>query len=177
MAIISYNHSLCPIAIVDVRSTLYGIGIQNYPTTVFDGTDEVFESNPDAYFTTYDAHILAAKTDTPQYNLELDATASPSAGNLELRIITADTIPAATIITHVAICQDSVPGFLLPFFSYVCQQLYTFQLDLAYPDTLDTTIVFSHSLPVNHMSAIIFIQNMQTNEIMHAITKEFEEVP
>lgn len=149
--------------------------MQNYPTVVFDGTDEVFEPNPDAYFTTFNDHIQAAKTDTPQYNLELTATATPSAGNLGLKIVTADTIPTATIIAHIAICQDSIHGLILPFFDYVCQQLHSFPIDLVYPDSLDTTIVFSHSMPVDQMRAIIFIQNMDTKKILHAITKQFEE--
>ncbi len=151
--------------------------MQNYPTVVFDGTDEVFEPNPDAYLTTYDAHIQAAKADTPQYNLELNATASPTDGNLELKIVTADTIPTATIVANIAICQDSIHGFILPFFDYVCQQIYSFPLDLVYPDSLDTNIVFSHSIPVDQMTAVIFIQNMDTKKIMHSITKDFEEVP
>ena len=142
---------------------------------MFDGTDEVFESNPDAYFTTFNDHIQAAKTDTPQYNLELTATATPSAGNLALKIVTADTIPTATIIAHIAICQDSIHGFILPFFDYVCQQLHSFPIDLVYPDSLDTTIVFNHSIPVERMWAVVFVQNMATKKIMHAITKQFEE--
>lgn len=173
----SYNHSLCPISIVDERSTLYGIGVQDYPTVVFDGTDEVFEPNPDAYLTTFDNHIQAAKTDTPQYNLELTATATPNAGNLELKIVTAGSIPTANILAYIAICQDSVHGFIFPFFNYVCQQMYNFPLDLVYPDSLDTTIVFSHALPIDQMTAVIFIQNMDTQKIMHAITKHFEEAP
>ena len=174
LAIISYNHTLCPAAIADERANLYGFPV--YPTVVFDGTDEVFEPNPDSLLTTYDDHIQAAKADTPQYNLELTATATPNAGNLQLNIVTADTIPVGEIFTYIAICQDSIHGFLMPYFNYVCQQMYSFPLDLVHPDTLDTTIAFNHSIPVGQMSAIIFIQNMNTKKIMHAITKDFEEV-
>ena len=176
MAIVSYNHSFCPATIRDERSDLYGIDVINYPTTVFDGTDEVFEPNLDSLLSSYDQHIQAAKTDTPQYNLELAAMATQSAGNLELNIVTTGTIPEATILAYVAICQDSVHGVFLPFFNYVCQQLYSFPLDLVHPDTLDTMITFSHSIPVEHMTAIVFIQNMDTKKIMHAITSRFEEV-
>jgi hypothetical protein len=144
---------------------------------VFDGTDIVFEPNPDAYLTTFNEHILAAKADTPEYNLDLTALATPFAGELQLKIVTADTIPTATITTYVAICQDSMHGFLLPFFNYVCQQLPSFPLSLVYPDSLDTTIVFSHSLPIEQMNAVIYIQNMDTKKIMHAITRDFEEAP
>jgi len=140
-----------------------------------DGTDEVFEPNPDSLLTTYDAHVQAAKADTPQYNLELTATATPSAGNLQLMIVTADTIPAGEMITYIAICQDSMRGMMKDF-NYVCQQLHSFPLDLVYPDSLDTTIVFNHSIPVDKMRAVVFIQNMDTKKVMHAITDDFEEV-
>lgn len=147
-----------------------------YPTSIFDGTDEVFESNPDLYFTTYDQHIVAAKADTPLYNLELTATASANTGNLQLKIVTADTIPDDLILAFVAISQDSVHGMIKDF-NYVCQQLDNFPVDLVYPDSLDTTIIFNHAIPVNQMRAVVFIQDMDTKEVLHAIASEFEEVP
>ena len=49
-------------------------------------------------------------------------------------------------------------------------------MDLVYPDTLDTTIIFNHSIPVEYMRAVIFIQNMDNKKVMHAITRDFEEV-
>lgn len=170
----SFNHTFSPATITDPRSALYEFPV--YPTVVFDGTDEVFEPNPDAYLTTYTDHMIAAKTDTPEYNLELTATATANAGNIQLRIITADTIPNNLIIVYAAICQDSIPAIFLPdTFNYVCQQLHTFPIDLVYPDTLDTNIAFNHAIPVDQMSAVVFIQNMDTKKIMHAITKQFEE--
>jgi hypothetical protein len=173
---VSYNHSFCPAAIRDERSNLYGISQANYPLAVIDGADEAFEPNQDSLFSTYYRYIQAAKADTPQYNLELTATATQNAGDLELNIVTTTTIPEATILTYIAICQDSTHGVFLPYFNYVCQQLYSFPLELVHPDTLDTTITFSHSIPVSNMRAVIFIQNMDTKKVMHAITREFEEV-
>jgi hypothetical protein len=171
---VSFNHTFSPATITDPRSELYGFPV--YPTVVFDGTDEVFEPNPDAYFTTYNDHMIAAKTDTPKYNLELTATATANAGNIQLRIVTADTIPDDLIMAYAAICQDSIPGIFLPDpFNYVCQQLHSFPIDLVYPDSLDTTIVFNHSIPVERMWAVVFVQDMDTKKIMHAITKQFEE--
>jgi hypothetical protein len=136
----------------------------------------VFEANPNAYFTTYSEHIIAAKSDTPQYNLELTAMATANAGSLQVRVITADTIPNDLVMGYAAICQDSIPGILLPdSFNYVCLQLYSFPIDLVYPDTLDTTIVFNHAIPVDRMWAVVFVQNMDTKKVMQAITKQFEE--
>jgi hypothetical protein len=147
-----------------------------YPTSIFDGTDEVFEPNPDLYFETYSQHIVAAKADTPLYNLELTATATTNTGSLQLKIITADTIPDNQILAFVAISQDSVHG-LLKEFNYVCLQLENFAVDLVYPDTLDTTIIFNHAIPVDQMRAVVFIQDMDTKAVLSAIASEFEEGP
>ena len=159
-------------AVIDPRLDFYNRPI--YPTVIFDGTDEVFEQNPNAYFTTYDAHIVVAKSDTPHFNLELTATATANAGNVQLKIVTADTIPAGPKIAYVVICQDNIPG-MLGLFSYVCQDLYDFPMSLVYPDTLDTNIVFSHNIPVDQMTAVVFVQDTTSKEVMQAITKQFEE--
>ena len=159
---------------IQPRLDYYGSPI--YPTSIFDGTDEVFEPNPDLYFETYSQHIVAAKADTPLYNLELTATATANTGNLQLMIVTADTIPDNQILAFVAISQDSMHG-LIKEFNYVCLHLENFALDLVYPDTLDTTIIFNHAIPVDQMRAIVFIQDMDTKEVLSAIAGEFEEVP
>ncbi len=90
-------------------------------------------------------------------------------------IVTTDTIPAGQMLAFIAICQDSVRG-LLKDFNYVCQELYSFPIELSYPDTLDTAITFNHTMPIDKMRAVIFVQNMDTKEIMHSATKQFEEV-
>jgi hypothetical protein len=173
LAIISYNHTFGDTAAIRPRDSLYSTPI--YPTAFFDGTDEVFEPDPGALFTTYYDHYIAAKSDTPNYNLYLTATATASAGDLQLRIVTADTIPSGEMLAYVAICQDSIRGFSKDF-NYVCMQMYRFPVDLVYPDSLDTTITFGHTLPVDKMRAVVFVQNMNTKKVMHSITKRFEEV-
>lgn len=174
LAVIAYNHTFSDPAAFQPRFVYYGLPL--YPTSIFDGTDEVFEPNPDLYFTTYSQHIVAAKADTPSYNLELAATTTVNTGNLQLKIVTADSIPDDLILTFVAISQDSMHG-LLGNFNYVCQQLDSFPLNLVHPDTLDTTIIFSHAIPVDQMRAVVFIQNMDTKKVLSAIASEFEEVP
>lgn len=172
MAIISYNHTQGNVAVINTRLDFYNRPV--YPTVIFDGTDEVFEQNPNAYFTTFNDHIRAARADTPSYNLELTATATANAGNLELRIVTADTIPEGQMIAYVVICQDNVPG-MLGSFNYVCQDLYDFPVTLVYPDTLDTSIVFNHAIPVDEMTAVFFVQDTISKKVMQSITKPFEE--
>lgn len=173
LAIISYNHTFGNLAVISTRDSLYLTPI--YPTAIFDGTDEVFEPDPNLFFTTYTTHIAVAMADTPSYNLELTATATTTAGDMEIRIVTADTIPSGTMVAYAAICQDSIRGFTKDF-NYVVQDMFVFPVELAYPDTLDTVITFSHGLPVDKMRAVFFIQNMDTKKIMNSATKHFEEV-
>jgi hypothetical protein len=160
-------------AAFNLRDSLYESPFP--PTAIFDGTDEVFEQNPSLYFTTYEAHITAAKADTPSYNLELTAIATPSAGDMQIQVVTADTIPSGQMLAYAAICQDSVVWFDT-YANYIVQEMFIFPVDLVYPDTLDTIITFSHTLPIDKMHAVFFIQNMDTKEIMHSATKKFEEV-
>jgi hypothetical protein len=167
------------VTVLGVRSSFYGSPI--YPTAFFDGTDEVFEQDPNAFITTYNAHIYAAKANTPIYYFELTAAATTITGDVQVTIATTDTMPEGQMFAFVAICQDSVRGILKDF-NYVCQELYSFPLDLvAIPDTLDTvyfdtTITFNHAMPIDKMRAVVFVQNMDTKEIMHSATKQFEEV-
>lgn len=172
LAIISYNRTFTSPAIFSPRDSIYSSPI--YPTAFFDGTDEVFEQDPNALFTTYNEHYIAAKSDTPRYNLYLTATATTNAGDLQIRIVTADTIPSGQMLAYVAICQDSIRGFAKNF-NYVCQQMYNFPVGLVYPDSLDTIITFSHALPIEKMRAVVFVQSMDTRKVMHSITKGFEE--
>lgn len=156
-----------------LRDSLYQSPLP--PTAFFDGTDEVFEQDPSLYFESYDAHITAAKADTPSYNLEVTATATASAGDMQIQIITADTIPSGQILAYAAVCQDSAVWFDI-YSNYIIKEMFVFPLDLVYPDTLDTVITFSHTLPVDKMRAVVFVQNMDTKKIMHSATKQFEEV-
>jgi len=119
---------------------------------------------------------LAAKADTPTYNIELTPTATAAAGNMEITVVTADTLPAGQMIAYAAVCEDSIPGIFKREYNYVVQEMFDFPIALVYPDTLDTVITFTHSLPVDKMHAVFFIQNMDTKEIMHSATKKFEEV-
>ncbi len=146
-----------------------------HPTAIFDGTDEVFESDPDVFFTTYSAHILAAKADTVSYNLDITATATATAGNLEITIVTADTIPAGQMVAYAAVCEDSMTGPLKDY-NYVVQEMFSFPVGLVYPDTLDTVITFSHALPVDKIRAVVFVQDMDTRKVMGSATSHFEEV-
>jgi hypothetical protein len=103
------------------------------------------------------------------------ATATASAGDIQITIITTDTIPAGQMLAFAAICQDSIRGNVKDF-NYVCEELYRFPIELSFPDTLDTAITFSHAIPVDKMRAVVFVQNMDTKEIMHSATTQFEEV-
>lgn len=145
------------------------------PYVIFDGTDVVWEQSPSAYKDVYTQHINAARSVTPYFNLFINsATADLDNGIIDLRIIAADTLPEDEMVAFVAIMEDSLPA-AYGTFNHVLQSLFEFDINLAYPDTLDTTIIFTHGIPVNNMRTVIFVQNMDTKEVMQAIISTFEE--
>ncbi len=112
---------------------------------------------------------------TPYFNLYINnATASPTTGSINLRIVTADTIPDDEIVAFVSILEDSLPGWYGTFY-HVCRSLLQFPINLTYPDSLDTTITFSHNILVDKMNTVVFVQDMDTKEVMQAIIEKFEE--
>ena len=145
------------------------------PTVIFDGTDAVFEPDPSPDI--YEQHIRAAQSVTPYFNLSMDLTASQTTGSINLKIVTADTIPDDEIIGFITILEDSLRGEIPPFYTFdrICRDMFQFPVDLVYPDSLDTTITFSHSIPTNTMRAVLFIQDLDTKEVMQAIIQKFEE--
>lgn len=145
------------------------------PYVIFDGTDVVWEADPGKFDSLYAARVEIARTATPYFNLYINnATASPSTGSIDLTIVTADTIPDGEIVAYVAILQDSLPGAYTTFM-YICQEIYSFPVELTYPDTLDTIMTFSHTIPVQNMKTVVFIQDIDTKEVMQSIISPFEE--
>lgn len=146
------------------------------PTAVFDGTTQVFLEFP-PFTDVYRQVINIARASPPYFNLYIsDANASQAVGSFNLRIITADTLPDPDdeIVTFITILEDSLPGFYGTF-NHVCRDQFHFPVNLAYPDSLDTTIVFQHAIPVDKMKTVVFVQNLDTKEVMQAIISPFEE--
>lgn len=144
------------------------------PSVVFDGTENVFVAYP-PFEEIYEDYIDLARGVTPNFNLYIsNATASPTTGSINLRIVTADTIPDDSIVAFVSILEDSLPGTYGTFY-HVCRSLFQFPVTLTYPDSLDTTITFSHNIRVDKMNTVVFIQDIDTKEVMQAIIKKFEE--
>jgi hypothetical protein len=142
---------------------------------IFDGTDRVFESNPDMYFTVFNQHIIAAKADTPLFNLTFSASSTADSTYLQIKIVATDTIPNDLIHAFIAITEDSIHG-MSKHFNYVCEQMESFEVNLVYPDSLDTTIVFTPAIPISRRRAVLFVQDMDTKKILNAATTKIEEV-
>ncbi len=158
-----------------MRHQFYGEPI--IPTAVFDGTDSVFIELP-PFLETYTQHINFARGFAPYFNISIKAaTASLTTGTIDLRIATADTIPEGEIVAFITVLEDSLPGVLEPSytFNHVLRKMLQFPVDLIYPDSLDTTIVFTHDIPVDKMKTVIFIQELNSKEVMQAIIRPFEE--
>lgn len=162
MVIISYNHSVPPVlAAIEVRKQYYNI--VTYPMVNFDGADVVFEPNPNAYDTTFNQHIQTAKSVVPIYNLTLNGTITATSGVLHVKISPADTLMHDSVYAFVAVCQDSAIGEFLTVCNYVIRQFYQFPVNLFYPDSLDTIINFSHSIPQDKLRGVLFVQDMHAN--------------
>ncbi len=146
------------------------------PTTVFDGTDHVFVESP-PFNEIYEEHIRIAQSKAPYFNLTVEASASNSTGSVRVKIVAADTIPEDEMNAFVAILEDSLPGASNHSYTYyrVCRQLFQFPVNLIYPDSLDTTITFSHSIGVDRMRTVVFVQDMDTKEIMQSKGEKFLE--
>ncbi len=175
LAVISYHvHLTYESAAAEERHLFYDRPI--IPTVVFDGMTQVFLEFP-PFTGVYRQVIDVARGAPPYFNLLIsDASASQTVGSFNLRIVTADTIPDSDdgIVTFITILEDDLPGSYGTF-NHVCRDQFHFPVDLSYPDTLDTTIVFQHSIPVSKMKTVVFVQNLDTKEIMQAIISPFLE--
>jgi hypothetical protein len=167
--IISYNHAF-DIPESEARRQLYDMPV--YPTVVFDGTDKQFISDPSLYDSLFNQSIQVAKSAAPLYNLELNGMATPSTGSLSIKIWPADTLHYDSVYAFVAICEDSLRGIVRDF-NYVARQLYSFPVDLFFPDSIDTMITFSHTTSPDKMRAVLFIQKLDTKNVLQAIGKKF----
>lgn len=172
LVIISYNHDF-DIPTNESRRQFYTVSLPDEPIVCFDGTDRVFEPNPAAYYTTFNQHIQAAKSVVPSYNLKLSGNATVSNGQLQIKILPADTLQRDSVAAFVAICEDGVRGNLGGSFNYVIRQFYAFPANISYPDSIDTTVTFSHSIPINLMSGVLFVQDLNSKKVLQATKTEF----
>jgi len=167
--IISYHHSF-DIPSNAVRRELYENPV--YPTVIFDGTDKQFVTDPSLYDSMFNQSIQVAKSSTPLFNLELNGTVTASNGSLSIKISPADTFHYDSVYAFIIICEDSVRGIARDF-NYITRQLYSFPVNLFFPDSMDTTITFIHTIPVEKMRAVLFMQNLNTKKVLQAVGKKF----
>ncbi|UCC11287.1 MAG: hypothetical protein JSW02_07995 [candidate division WOR-3 bacterium] len=156
------------------REEYYGTGLLP-PYVILDGAIIVWEASPNAYYARYAQADSVARTVQSLFNIYiLDATASATTGSIELRLVPSDTLPDDELAVFAAILEDTLIG-AYDTFMHVCRELYTFPWQLSYPDSLDTTITFSHNMPVNRMKTVVFVQNIDTREIFQTTRSYFQE--
>lgn len=174
--IISYNHTFDIPEIVSRRQEYFG-SVFSYPKLVIDGTEvpiDIPAYPPESsYYTTYNQYIVAAKSIVPSYNLTLFGNATASSGNFSIKIIPADTLHRESIYAFVAVCEDSVLGDLGQTFNYVCRKFYRFPINIVYPDSFINTINFTHSIPIDKMTGVLFVQDVNTKKVLQAIKTKF----
>ena len=156
------------------REEYYATGLI-VPYAIFDGTIVVWEPSPDAYYPRYAQADSIARAVEPLFNIDiLDATASTTTGSIEMRLVPTDTLPDDELAVFAAVVEDTLPGAYTSFM-HVCRDLYKFPWQLSYPDSLDTTITFSHDIPVNQMKVVVFVQDIDTREVLQATRSYFQE--
>jgi len=173
LVIVSYNYTFDTIG--DSRRSFYQVLQSDDPIVIFDGTDAVVPGpNTNAYVTTFITHINVAKSALPSFNLRLNASASSNTGSMQISILPTDTLSHPLCQAMVEICEDSVSGISKDF-NYVVRQIYSFPINITFPDSLDTTITFSHSIPVAKMNGVLFVQDMSTKKILQATKAKFTQ--
>jgi hypothetical protein len=172
LVIISYNHTFDIPENITRRQWYLGQTF-SYPKLIVDGVvvpiDVPSYPPESSYYTTYNQHIVSAKSYVPGYNLYLDGTATSSSGNLHIKIVPADTLHRDSVYAFVAVCEDSVLGDLGSRFNFVCRKFYSFPINIVYPDSFTTSINFSHSIPIGKITGVLFVQNLNTKEVLQAI--------
>ena len=161
-------------AAAEERELYYAAGVFP-PYVIFDGTVVVWEASPNAYYGRYAQADTVARAVPSLFNIFiLDASASASTGSIELRLVPTDTLPDDELTVFAAVLEDTLAG-AYGTFMHVCRELYAFPWQLSYPDSLDTTISFSHSIPVNRMKTVVFVQDANAREILQATQSHFQE--
>jgi hypothetical protein len=145
------------------------------PYVIFDGTIIVWEESPSAYEERFSAAFNVARSATPLFNITIDnAVTSSTQGSFDLELVPTDTLPEDDIHAYIAICEDSLPGSYTTFMC-LCRDMQDLTLDLVYPDSLFETIIFTHTIEANRLSAVVFIQDLDTKEVMQASMTRFQE--
>ena len=156
------------------REAYYATG-EIVPFVIFDGVLVVWEASPTAYYGRYAQADTVTRAVASLFNISiLDATASATTGSMALRIVPSDTLPDDELRVFTAVLEDSLPGAYTTFM-HVCHEMYSFPWQRSYPDSLDTTITFAHSIPVDRMKAVVFVQDINTHEILQATQSYFQE--
>lgn len=172
LAVICY-HTYDPYALPAAYDRLDYYDLSSYATqVVFDGTDINEGYIPIHFREEFEQSIDSARTLLPKFVLLLDAHTNATSGTVGMSIIPCTDIPNGDINVFLCICEDSLDGY---FGSYrrVVRDLYQFPLVITPTDTFDTTIFFSHDFSLSKMSAVVFIQDLDTREILQAIFRGF----
>ncbi|OGC38906.1 hypothetical protein A2Y85_01740 [candidate division WOR-3 bacterium RBG_13_43_14] len=149
------------------RLAFYNTGLTK-PYVIFDGSEVAWEQIPANYDSVYHEFFRIVRTIAPYFNLETDSVFSDSTtAGFMLWVVPTDTLPSNTINTFIIVLEDSLLGNYTTHVN-VCRDIMQFPVDMVYGDTLDTNIVFNHNIPTGRLKAAVFVQNMDTKEVMQA---------
>jgi glutaredoxin len=187
LAVIAYHRrvlgdTLSP-EYVAVRESLYQIDVS--PTVVFDGIHVVQTEDPNQNYSTYQNYIIQRRTITPKLRLYLETTLISFSVNLKLHIVAIDSIENGDYHLFFVVYEDSVyfaqSGAPESTFSYVMRKMipdaYGTPITVVYSDSFVEEVDFNlqPNWDIEKLGVVVFIQDMETKEVMQAIIQKFEE--
>ncbi len=183
LAVIAYHRralgdTLSP-SYVAVRESLYSI--QTSPIVVFDGLHKVQTEKPEDNYPTYKNYIITEQGKTTALKLSIESRINTYSVHLKVTIIPIDSIESNNFRLFLILTEDSVYfkqiGAPDSIFYFVMRKMIPdeqgIQINPVYPDSIIKEIDFNlqSNWKVNKLGIVVFVQDMETKEVIQAITK------
>lgn len=183
LAVIAYHRralgdTLSPPYVV-VRESLYSI--QTSPIVVFDGLHKIQTEKPEDDYPVYKNCIISERSRKTNLRLRLESTLEGNLASLKIHIIAIDSIKPSDYRLFIVITEDSVyfkqTGAPDSIFYFVMRKMIPdeqgIEINLVYPDSIieERDFLIQSNWNINKVGIVVFIQDMETKEVMQAITK------
>lgn len=182
LAVIAYHRrvtgdTLSP-EYVSAREAFYGITTS--PSTVFDGISGVVQTeDPGQNYPTFKGWIIQRGNVSPSLKLSMEVNVVSSSVNLELHIVSIDSIEEGDHRLFIILYEDNVyfaqAGAPESTFHYVVRKMIPDEngapIDLFYTDSLIKEVDFNlqNNWNKEKLGIVAFVQDMETKEVLQAI--------
>ncbi len=182
LAVIAYHRRITGDTLspeyVSTREALYGITTS--PSTVFDGISGIVQTEDSSQnYPIFKGWIIQRRNVSPNLRLSMEINVVSSSVNLELHIVSIDSIEDGEYRLFLVLYEDDVyfaqAGAPESTFHYVVRKMIPdeqgIHVDLYYPDSLVKEIDFNlqSNWDQDKCGIVAFIQNLETKEVLQAI--------